>query len=422
MVEALGGTGCRVFIATNLAEAILQMEKHRPDVVLFGSLVERGVLEEVGRRNVPCPIAIFLKDLRDSASLLATIRRAVGVEPPKQDDEEMSVGETGSIIRGRHGKRPIDRASEILGGSACMAEVRSRVADAARSELNVLITGETGTGKELVARAVHRLSPRGDKPFVIVNCANTPGDLWESLFFGHSRGAFTGANDDRDGLLEEANGSYLFLDELQAMSAEQQPKFLRVIEDGEVRPLGSLIVRKVSVRFIIATNLDPEQLVIAGKLRQDLFYRLRGFEIRLPPLRDHPEDISVLAAHFLDGSGVGLSKEALEALQAQAWPGNVRELRNVLLAARAVAASKKQTITPHHLTLIQGRVPPGTAGLEGRRFFVSGTLKEIEEQVITRTLLETKGNRSEAAHRLGIERKTLWARLKQFERNRQRNA
>ena len=199
-------------------------------------------------------------------------------------------------------RNTVDRsAHEIIGTCRATLQVRHLVSLAARSDMNVLITGETGTGKELVARAIHRLSSLARGPFVAHNCAVTPADLFESQFFGHRRGSFTSAEKDQPGLLEEADGGILFLDELECLSLAHQAKLLRVLDDGEVRPVGSRDSRVVSVRYLSATNHDPESMLRCWTLREDLYYRLRGFEIRLPPLRERPQDILPLARALQGG-------------------------------------------------------------------------------------------------------------------------
>jgi len=233
-----------------------------------------------------------------------------------------------------------DAACEVVGTSPAIVHVRQRVALAARTDVNVIITGETGTGKELVSRAIHRLSPQSTGPFIAHNCALLPAEMFDSEFFGHRRGAFTGADRDRVGLLQRAHDGVLFLDELECLSPANQSKLLRVLDDGEIRPVGADLTRLVSVRYFAATNRPPEIMLCERELRDDLYYRLGGFEIRLPPLRDRTEDIASLVEHFLRGSGNALTRQALQALERYSWPGNVRQLRNVLQAAKGVATGE----------------------------------------------------------------------------------
>jgi len=278
----------------------------------------------------------------------------------------------------------------------------------------VLITGETGTGKELVARAIHRYSRLVDGPFVSHNCAVMPRDLFESAFFGHRRGSFTGADRDHAGLLVEAHGGVLFLDEVQALLYEHQAKLLRVLDDGDVTPVGGTKPRQVDVRFLAATNRDPRRMIADGSLREDLYYRLRGFEIALPSLRDRRGDIPMLAAHFLGERAEGFAPEALEALERAPWPGNVRQLRNAVLAAGAASAGAR--IGLRHLALDRASAPaPGASAAAGNGAdALRGTLRDVERRAIVQAHEDASGNRSAAARALGIDRSTLRRKLREY--------
>jgi DNA-binding NtrC family response regulator len=313
-------------------------------------------------------------------------------------------------------RRPSEEhfASHIIGSSKAIVEVRHRVAMAARSDVPVLITGETGTGKELVAQAIHRACGPADRPFVAHNCAVSPRDLFESQFFGHRKGAFTGADQDHKGLLREADGGVLFLDELETLEPLFQAKLLRVLDDGDVRPVGSEKTYHVSVRFIAATNRDARTMLNEGILREDLYYRLRGFEILLPPLSQRPGDIPALVDHFLD-EGAEVSAEALVALQAAHWPGNIRELRNVVRSASAVAG--EVPIQLGHLPPEFGESHDGPPGQNGAEADGPLTLKQIEKRAILHALESCGGNRSRTARMLDIDRSTLRRKLQEFEIN-----
>jgi transcriptional regulator with GAF, ATPase, and Fis domain len=234
--------------------------------------------------------------------------------------------------------------SELLGGSPGLHRVREQIEMVAPTDANVLILGETGVGKELVARAIHESSPRREHSLVKINCTAIPRDLFESEFFGHKKGAFSGALTDRIGRFQLADEGTLFLDEIGDLPMEMQPKLLRVLQDGEFEPVGDNRTRRVSVRIIAATNHDLKGLVRAGLFREDLYYRLSVFPIEIPPLREREDDISLLATHFLEAaskrfsrSGLRYHASQLRQLQNYAWPGNVRELQNVV--ERAVIAS-----------------------------------------------------------------------------------
>jgi DNA-binding NtrC family response regulator len=341
--------------------------------------------------------------------ILVEVVRETAVDSIKELARRVTVRPTNG-----NGASPMsNEPSEILGASSFMRNVRKQVLTAAESELPVLITGETGTGKDLVARTIHRLSLRKGRPLIAHSCAVTPLGLFESCFFGHRRGAFTGASERSRGLLEEADGSHLFLDELETMPLEHQAKLLRVMEDGQVRPLGSAHSFKVSVRYLAATNCDPQRMMTQGTLRVDLYYRLRKIQIHLKPLRERREDIPVLIEHFLGPQASMLTAEAKGRLIAEEWPGNVRQLQSVLLSARdSVLASRDDRIAIEHLDLTPTAFEC-LATSTAPRYFVHGTkLAEVEREVILEALQESGGNQSAAARALGIQRRTLWAKLR----------
>jgi len=305
---------------------------------------------------------------------------------------------------------------ELVGSSQAMVGVRHRVALAARSDVHVLITGATGTGKELVSRAIHAHSKLARGPFVAHNCAIAPRDLFESEFFGHRRGSFTGADRDHTGLLRQAHDGVLFLDELEALALVHQAKLLRVIDDGEVRPVGSEKVERVSVRFLAATNREPRLMIDEGALREDLYYRLRGIEIRLPQLRERADDIPMLAAHFAGPDCPGFQADALEALMRAPWPGNVRQLRNIVQGAKAAAGTGR--IGLRHLSLesmdLDAAPPARRPESDDASVPRGATLKEIERQAILQALADCGGNRSQAARLLDIDRSTLRRKIQEF--------
>ena len=286
---------------------------------------------------------------------------------------------------------------------------------------SVLITGESGTGTEVVARAIHSTSKRGDEPFVAVSCAAIPGDLAESLLFGHRRGAFTGAERDQSGYFDLADGGTLFLDEIGEMPLNLQSKLLRVLEERTVWPLGEKQGHAVDVRIIAATNVDLQQAIGLGAFRRDLYYRLARFVVTVPSLRERRDDIELLARHFLalfaEEMGIGapvLSAPALVRLQGHAYPGNVRELKNVI--ERAVLESRGTEIQPHHLHLASEPAPEATGG--SRSSSAKALVDELplnfaeaEVALIERALRQTRGNVTEAARLLGINRTKLYRKL-----------
>jgi DNA-binding NtrC family response regulator len=316
--------------------------------------------------------------------------------------------------------REAGRLGDLVGASKPMQEVMRIVEMAAPSSASVLITGETGSGKEIVARTIHKLSPRATGPFVAINCSAIPETLMESEIFGHERGAFTGAAERRIGCFELADGGTLLLDEIGEMPAPTQAKLLRVLEDRKVRRLGSKTETPVDVRVLAATNKDPEQAVGSGHLRQDLYFRLNVFHINLPPLRDHKEDVSLLVEHILrdvnakHGKHVrGIGAEVLDIFMSHTWPGNIRELRNVL--ERASIMCEKELITRACLPVEFGRTSAkGPSDLTTIKFPVGTTVDAMERELILQTLNATGNNKTRAAELLRISLKTLHNKLKEY--------
>jgi transcriptional regulator with GAF, ATPase, and Fis domain len=310
------------------------------------------------------------------------------------------------------------RFDQLVGNSPRMRRVFELTEKVVPSTTTVLIEGETGTGKELVARAIHYGGPRKERRFLAQNCAALPETLLESELFGHKKGAFTGATQDKKGLFEMANGGTVFLDEIGDTPAAMQAKLLRVLQDGEIRPIGSDETRKVDVRIIAATNRDLEREVREGRFRKDLYFRLKVFPIRLPPLRERIEDIPELARHFAARFSKdfakeirGITPEALVLLQAYPYPGNVRELENEM--ERAVTlADAGSWLTPSQLSDAI-REAAGRSRLTGERP-LRGRLHALERELIETALAESGGNVSATARALGISRQWLMVRMKKY--------
>jgi DNA-binding NtrC family response regulator len=309
----------------------------------------------------------------------------------------------------------------LIGASRKMQEIFRLIEQVAPSTASVLITGESGTGKELVARTIHELSSRRSKPFVAINCAAIPETLIESEIFGHEKGAFTGALERRTGCFELAGGGTLLLDEIGEMPVPTQAKLLRVLEDRKLRRLGSKVETPVDVRVLAATNKIPEEAVAKGELRNDLYYRLNVFNIHMPPLREHKEDIPELVQGLLSdmnekhGRNIGMVSEAvLQAFQGYNWPGNVRELRNML--ERGVIVCESSIVEPSHLPPGFGQSAARPAVQEGNavRLGVGTTVEEAERLLILKTLEATNNNKTRAAEILGISLKTLHNKLKEY--------
>ncbi|MBI4517035.1 MAG: sigma 54-interacting transcriptional regulator [Deltaproteobacteria bacterium] len=317
-------------------------------------------------------------------------------------------------------ERPVRyRFAEIVGNSAAMEKVFRLIESAIGSPITVLLQGETGSGKELVARAIHYEGPRKDKPFVAVNCGAFTESLLESELFGYRKGAFTGANTDKRGLFEAADGGTILLDEIGDTPATTQVKLLRVLERGEFIPVGDTQVRRVNTRVISASNKDLRQEVRAGRFREDLYYRLNAFPIYVPPLRERREDIPLLIAHLLKrltqkwgGHDVAVAPEAVECLLRYPWPGNVRELEHEL--ERAVTlGGESRVLGPEHFS---ERII--VAGTTAGRVRLGGSLKQardaFEKEYVAHVLRTHKGNVSHAARALGISRVMLQKKMKDF--------
>jgi DNA-binding NtrC family response regulator len=305
-----------------------------------------------------------------------------------------------------------DGVPELIATARAMQPVLTMLDRVGPSEVNVLITGEHGTGKEIIARWLHAASPRASRPLIIVNAGGLSEGVFESELFGHVKGAFTDAKTDRVGYFELADGGTLFLDEIGNMPGKQQSKLLRVLQTGEFQRVGSSKTRRVDVRVVSATNVDIRMEVAEGRFREDLLYRLNTVEIHLPPLRDRTEDIAPLAMHFLKRQSgkygkqklTGLDREALQAMLEHSWPGNIRELEHTM--ERAVLMAQGAQIRPDDLGL-RGR-GDGSARLEEM------TLEEAEKYLIQKALGRCQSNVSRAAEVLGLSRSALYRRLQQY--------
>lgn len=319
-------------------------------------------------------------------------------------------------------RRQLSTRSEyfnIIGASKAMQTIYETIESVAKSDANVLIVGESGTGKELIANAIHYNSLRSKKPFIKVNCAALPKELIESELFGHTKGAFTGAHADKEGLVQHAAGGSLMLDEIAEMPIELQPKLLRVLQERSYRKIGSEKTFAVDFRLISSTNRPPADAIRDGVLRDDLFYRISTITIHVPPLRERNEDIQLLTEHFLhiyaqkyERSITGVSQAAYQRLFSHVWPGNVRELQNVI--ERAVLLAKASKIEPVDLPFDNGSMPEGAT--PGAEWDVPAnmTLEDIERLVIERTLQRTGGNKQAAANLLGIYRPRLYSKIRKY--------
>jgi two-component system response regulator PilR (NtrC family) len=436
LVLTLGRLGLIVDTAANVADARRRLAEGNYAFCLTDMRMPDGtgieLVEHVAKNHPQVPIAVItafgsvdsavsaLKagafDFVSKPVDLAVLRRLV--------QSALKLGE-----ERRAEAEPADAGPDrLLGHSPAMRQVRLTIAKVARSQAPVYISGESGAGKELVARLIHDSGPRAAGPFVPVNCGAIPGELMESEFFGHTRGSFTGANADKDGLFQAANGGTLFLDEVADLPMHMQVKLLRVIQEKAVRPIGARQEVPVDVRILSATHKNLARLVELGHFRQDLFYRINVIEVRVPPLRERREDILPLAQRFLERIagefGVDrptLSPRAVAVLQDYDFPGNVRELENVL--ERAVALCEQGTIEPEDLRLTP-RIgepqagPPPAGGADAGALAARGNLvdyvENLEREAIMQALQETRYNKTAAARKLGITFRALRYKLKKL--------
>ena len=311
-----------------------------------------------------------------------------------------------------HLVRSVRRTSQVVAHSPAMQEVLKRAARFAAASASVVILGESGSGKEVVARALHQSSARSEKPFVAVNVAALPAELLESELFGHVRGAFTGAATSKQGLFEAAAGGTLFLDEIAEMPLALQAKLLRALQDGEIRRVGDTRSFAADVRIVCATHRDLFARVDEGLFRQDLLYRLKVLTLRVPPLRERREDILPLAERVLAEEGrseMRFSRAAIRLLESHAWPGNVRELQNAV--KHGLALAEGDVIEAEHLPeeLATKRAPAGDGGPSVR------PLADVEREHVLRVLNACGGSHVEAARALGIGRNTLWRKLRTYD-------
>ena len=420
------GHSCSV--VTRLSAALDSIRARAPDVVvtrsvidgaaaaaplaeLLDKLAQDAALLVIGNGDLPRTSHVHasrLAEAPDATKLAQAISAAARTAVARRQDR---------LLRESIAGQPLEGFAGIVGVSAAIRKIIERIRKAARNKLTVLITGETGTGKDLIAEAIHKQSDRASKSMKSVNCAGLNENLLESELFGHVRGAFTGAVSDRKGYFIAADGGTLFLDEIGDMSLNMQAKLLRVLERREVTPVGSTDVRRVDVRVIAATNSDLQQAVEEHKFRDDLYYRLNQWVIEVPPLRERREDIPLLAEHLrrrankTHGTNCeGISSEAMGLLGKYYWPGNVRELANVI-EALAVEVEDRQIEAPDLPERIRGSheiVPASAAGMVGL------TMAQVERMMIERTLQATGGNREQAAKILSIGTRTLYRKIKEY--------
>ncbi len=430
MLREQHGHSC--LVVTTLDDALNSIRARLPDVVV--------AVTPLGGQSTVEPLAKLLDSLAPDATLLVlgddgppptpTTRRIhyTALQNPDDDTELIApIGEAARKAVARREDRLLKQSIEataiesfegIVGASPQMQRIIERIKKAARNKLTVLILGETGTGKELIAQAIHSQSDRAKKRFDPLNCAGLSETLIESELFGHVRGSFTGAHADRKGHFAAADGGTLFLDEIGDMPLRMQAKLLRVLELREFTPVGSTDVQRVDVRLIAATNTDLRKKVEEREFRADLFYRLNQWQIEVPPLRERRQDIPLLAHHLLGEVAAqhgieveGISSEAMTLLTKYYWPGNVRELKNLVesVAWEVEDRQIEAADLPEHIRGTRDIVPMSAGGLVGL------TMDQVERLMIERTLQATGGNREQAAKMLNIGTRTLYRKIKEYD-------
>jgi DNA-binding NtrC family response regulator len=424
LVDEVEARGYAAASAGTVADGVRLVGEREPDVVLLDLMLPDGsgldLLRRIREEDLPCEVIVLTGHATVSNAIEAMKLGAYDflTKPTRMEEMEILVAKAAEKATLRRDnarlKRQIERLEPVQGlitQDPSMQELLEMIARVAVSDIPALIQGETGTGKELVARAIHRQSPRVGQPFVAINCSAVSEGLLESELFGHERGAFTGATDRKPGLLEVADRGTLFLDEVGDVSPGVQVKLLRAIETGEFLRVGGVRAVRSDVRVVSASHKDLRRAVGEGQYREDLYHRLNGVTLKLPALRDRPGDVELLAVHFakeFSGGAKELSARALEILRSYSWPGNVRELRMVV--QRAVVLSKRPAIDGRDLLL-------DLWNPRARGVFKGLTLAEAEYRYIQAVLEEHKGHRGRAAKALGIDPKTLYNKLKASQPN-----
>lgn len=435
LAELVSGWGYRTETARDGVEALDKVTAWQPSIVVTDLKMPRmdglELLSRLGEASERIAVVMLTAQGSIEAAVEAMKNGAYDFIQKPVDPTRLR-----AILTNASRQRETDRELEVtrrklretgvlgslVGSSRKMQEIFALIERVATSNVSVLITGESGTGKEVVARTLHDLSPRRGKPFVAVNCAAIPETLIESEIFGHEKGAFTGAIERRAGCFELAEEGTLLLDEIGEMPVATQAKLLRVLEDRKLRRLGSKIESPVDVRVLAATNKDPEQAVSGGQLRGDLFYRLNVFNIHMPPLREHKEDIPAIAEAMITDMNIkhgarvtGIDTEMLARLMANDWPGNVRELRNTI--ERAVVLCGEGQLQSRHLPPGFGTRPVRPASelpSNAIQLEVGATVDDAERMLIFKTLESTHNNKTRAAEILGISLKTLHNKLREY--------
>jgi len=402
--------------AASVAEAQTRLKQRHYDLCLTDMRLGDGegleVIASASALSAPVPVAVITA-YGNAGNAVAALKAGAFdylAKPVALDQLRALVKSALKIPEAAQSDSP---ARDLIGQSATMQDIRARIAKLARTQAPVHIAGESGSGKELAARLIHRLGNRSDKPFVAVNCGAIPETLMESEFFGYRKGAFTGADADRNGFFQAADGGTLFLDEVADLPLSMQVKLLRVLQEKKVRKVGATTEEPVDVRIISATHQNLATWVEAGRFRQDLYYRLNVIDLLMPSLRDRVEDIPEMARFLLDklgGADVRLDRDADKALCAYAFPGNVRELENTL--ERALALCEDQHISAADLNLAPAL--PAASAAAGSKYPLQDYLDQMEREAILEALEQTRYNKTAAARVLGVTFRSLRYRLERL--------
>jgi two-component system response regulator HydG len=418
------GYQCRIAQSCEEAEQLLREHTFQLALldIYLGNKSGLDFLEKLKALQPECNCVMMT-----ARASVETVARSVAGGALEYLSKPLLIDELLTVVRKAEARRqaPLSSAKEssspesaIVGRSPKMLEVYRAIGHVAPSTASVLITGASGTGKELVARAIHAHSERAEKPFTPINCGSFPETILESELFGHEKGAFTGADSSRPGLFEATNGGTLLLDEISETSLSFQVKLLRVLQEQQVRRLGSNTFIPVDVRILAATNKNLGPLIQSGRFREDLYYRLSVVTIDLPSLEERRDDIPLLVEHFLgrfnqrNQRQVSFSEDAVRLLTSMNWPGNVRELENLI--ERLAIFTATEEIRADEVEQERVRRAATDAGIERSASTLGGKLQELERQEILRVLREAKGNKSLAARKLGIERKTLYEKARRL--------
>jgi two-component system, NtrC family, nitrogen regulation response regulator NtrX len=419
--------GFQVSTAENGSDAAEQVRKSSFDCIVLDLKLPDidgiQLLERIREIDYDVPVILLTAHGNTSKAVEAIKRGAFDFFEKPTDEEKLLIAVRNAHQLSRLNReksdsfRDLDRKYKLVGQSPAMQNLRDQIDRVANKNTRVLITGESGTGKELIAYAIHRKSPRRDRPFVKVNCAAIPQELFESELFGHEKGAFTGAVQQRTGRFEQADGGTLFLDEIGEIPLLLQPKILRALQENEVQRVGGQKEIQVDIRILAATNRKLDEEMRKGTFREDLFYRLNVFPIVVPPLRERPDDLPELVSHFLvrvceenNMKPLSIQKDALDELCRYDFPGNIRELRNLLERLTILATTNEIRLEDVH------RVVPRTYGETDpkRSSLLYSKLDDTERELILKTLEENRWHISKVARILGLERSHLYKKMKHY--------